>query len=277
MNIINISSKYTLSNSQIEFTERIIACGKDYYHHENEIYCLSKSIPIYLVEPNEFKNMTKRIDYEFKEYDSQKPSTEMLGLYVSKGRHNIKEIYLCPENILKCTSNNDKLMQIVAKVIVHELAHAYMDQREKYIPIDEFYSWIEESMANNITLQYFESYYDNWHHKRRCNCDNEILSHSSSPKTNYVFEFIMKQPPNYKLGLYLYHARFRHEHFWYNNKKETQKKSKAKAEWLNYVKSIIGYDISKVNLKELFEKTEIVLLEDPYNEINKNNDAVIFL
>lgn len=273
MNIINISSKYNLSNSQVEFAERIIVCGKDHYMRDNEIYFLSKTIPLYLVNSKEFEKYRLGNDDEFEKDGSKKPATEMLGLYYSKGKHNIKEIYLCPENILKYTNDDNELKHIVAMVIIHELAHAYLDKRDRYTPIDAFYRWMEESMANNITLQYFESYYDNWHHRRRYNCDNETLSHNSSSKINYVEEFIMNQPKNYKLGLYLYRSRFRHEHFWYNNKVETQKKTKAKAEWLNYVKRIISNDISKVNLEELYEKTKTVLLEDPYCEITKANNA----
>ncbi len=282
MNIININSRFELSPWQIAFTESVLRSDRNHCRDSDSLYHIAKKIPFYLVDKytfslvrkgsyhilnriddkenrQKFENEQENIEYD----DSRCPETELLGYYVSKGSHGIPEIYLCTESIIKCTKDDEELTYLIANVIIHELAHAYMDMRD-YGTKDEFYEWMEEGFANKITLEYFRNHSDNYRH--RC----YFLSHNTYSKNiayNFVTNFILKQPDNYKLGFYLHIYRV-HSHFWYNHKDDLNQKQKAKAAWLNYVKSNIRS--RNFDAKTFYDKTTNVLLEDPYNEIPKD-------
>lgn len=276
MNIININSRYVLSPWQIAFTDDIIL-SDDRPLYDRSLYKISQEIPIYLVNEASF-NLVKKGIYKFderdlkriKEYEEnndnerkrfdENPITELLGYYVSKGCHQIPEIFICTDTILKYTSNDEELTYLIAKVIIHELAHAFMDYRD-YGQKDEFYNWMEEGFANKITLEHFRNYSDNYRHRSYFLSHNK---HSKDKAFDFVANFILKQPDNYKLGFYLHIYRV-HSHFWYNHKDDLNQKHKAKADWLNYVKSNIRS--RNFDAKTFYDKTTNVLLEDPYKEM----------
>ncbi len=296
MNIININSKYDLTAQQISFAKSILCSYRYNYRDRRSLYYLSKRIPFYLVDRAAFEsikignyktdnerwekerfddrderhddrqndNYENRENREYQDRKPDRPITELLGFYTSKGAHGIPEIYLCTETILNHTNNDEELTYLLAKVITHELAHAYMD-RHDYGAKDEFYQWMEESFANEITLEHFEEFehYPNRYYKHR-----KLQHHSTNSAYKYAQDFVLSQPDNYKLGYYLnkFHI---HDYVWWGSRKNKVKlKSKAKAEWLHYVQSNIhsgNYD------KETLDKlTRNVLLEDPYNEMPKD-------
>jgi hypothetical protein len=223
----------------------------------------------YYIEENDRDN-NRDFDRENDQHNDQerqipdeKPNTELLGYYVSKGTHGVPEIYLCTETILRHTKNDEELTYLLAKVIIHELAHAYMDRRN-YGARDEFYQWMEEGFANKITLEHFQDF-ESGYRGKYC---NYYLSHKNTLSPyRYAKGFVLSQPDNYKLGYYLHIHRV-HSHFWYNHKDDLKQKTKAKANWLNFVKANIR--TGKFNSEDFYKKTCDVLLEDPYNELPKN-------
>lgn len=282
MNIININSRYELTPWQIAFTEKILCSDRHYRDERNSLFQISKRIPIYLVDRKAFDNVkdgryfNEKNDRYYQDeenpnkHDNQqfeeRPNTELLGYYVSKGAHGIPEIYLCTETIFKHTTNDDELTFLIAKVLIHELAHAYMDRKE-YGTRDDFYYWMEESFANEMTLEHFQEFERYHRHRYRYG----IYTHNKIESAyEYAKDFILKQPNNYKLGYYLHRNRI-HAYVWWRNYKDViNQKPKAKADWLNYVQANIHS--GKYDRKILRELTHKVLLEDPYNEMPKKLD-----
>lgn len=279
MNIININSRYELSPWHISFTESVLRSERQFYMESDSLFHISKAIPFYLVDRYAFNNIKDGIYFidrndrqhqENDDFDNQehpeyekRPSTEALGFYVSKGAHGIPEIYLCTETIFSHTTNEEELTYLLAKVIIHELAHAFMD-RHDYGEKDEFYEWMEEASANEITLDYFQDYKELHNNYAHC----YLRHHNTKSPYDFVREFILSQPDNYKLGYFL-HKNYIHDYIWWrNNKDEIKQKTKAKADWLNYVKSNIrngGFDRNTLD-----ELTHKVILSDPYNEVPKD-------
>jgi len=267
---------------QISFTDSILYNYRDYCHNRNYLYYLSQTIPFYLVDKYTFSLIRKgnyhifnKLDDEYNqlifeneqenvEHNSSKyPETELLGCYVSKGSHGIPEIYLCTDTIMQFSTNDEELTYLLAKVIIHELAHAYMDKHD-YCEKDEFYEWMEESCANEITLEYFQQYEDSF----RLFYDNNCFTHITHTAYKFVKNFILSQPDNYKLGYYLHENWIRKYSSWQINKYEVSQKTKAKLDWLNYVKSNIK--AGSINKDRLDKLTYDVLFEDPYNELSKD-------
>jgi hypothetical protein len=141
---------------------------------------LLNHIPVFLVNEKSFRQYS----------DSPENTFEYLGWYMRLGRNNdIPSIFICYDRI-KIYSKNNNYKYLFAKVVIHEFAHALMDcgiislkklnKRNKIL-----YEWIEESLANFITLQIAE-------------------------KSNFkrfkkdVINFIKIQPDNYKFGKVLF-------------------------------------------------------------------------
>ena len=247
MKIINLDSKFEISNAQISFAESVIIIGEDEPVKEyDSISILMNEIPIFLLSPRSMPDEDKG--------HSEKPSSEWLGFYQHSCRImgiDTPIIGLCPERIIGCVNNDDELIILIAKVIIHEFAHAKMmlHPRANYQPIDEFYKWMEEPMANLITLEYFKYFERGYRHRRT------KLAYATTliSPFDYVKKFISQQPDNYRLGLDLFEHRVFQWWIWRNQKAEIQIKSKEKADWLNYVKPNVGRTDEKT-LQKLFDE-----------------------
>ncbi len=129
-------------------------------------------------------------------------SMESLGCYFPK-KDIGPMIYLCPEKIERMSTKELPIMVLYAIVLMHEYAHAIMDETNvlstpniagdvacckrlpiKQLDINEIY--MEESLANMITLQYVES---------------AIPEYSET-----IESFMKRQPAPYALGVDLYEA-----------------------------------------------------------------------
>lgn len=264
MNIINLNSSLELSAGQISFAENVILCGEDNPQTERDSFSvLAKCTPIFLV------NQDTQKEYGDRESENRDfPSTDILGFYNSNGRvlgESIPVIGLCLENILKYAKNDDELSILIAKVLIHELAHAKMSMHPsaEYKGRDEFYKWMEEPMANLLTLKCFQNY-----HRHYCHFGKPIASiRKSIAPLDYVKDFISKQPPNYRLGLDLFEHRIWHWWLWRNNKKDISKKANEKTTWLNYVKTNVGTIDSSI-LNFLFDSLTLDLSEHARRLVN---------
>ncbi len=247
MKIININSQYEITKAQQSFAEEIINFGEYIVKDDYSISRLMEQIPIFLLAP---ENMPEDGDER-----SEKPSTEYLGFYQdSFSIHGAKIpiICLCPERIIEQVNDDEELTILIAKVIIHEFAHALMNMypMANYQPIDEFYKWMEEPMANLITLQYFNvAAIRSYQHYR---IKSLLPSTTYSNPIEYVKKFISMQPSNYRLGLDLFEHRIHYWWIWRNRKKLIQKKTIEKQNWLNYVKKNVG-KTTKASLESLFE------------------------
>jgi len=298
MIIININSRFDLSPDQISFIEDVFSRDRYYEQTPNRLSELSQTIPVYLVDEVKFNNIRHGIfkddndDRHDRDYRDDRPhnddrndnnsdsnddrnndgefrstpDTEVLGYYLSKGVHGNQEIYICTDTIFRHSMNNDELKFLLAKVIVHEFAHAYMDYRHRrYNKTDEFYSWMEESFANEITLYHFRDYERIPYHRKY---KRRYLSHNPIPSPfDYVKEFIKRQPNHYKLGLDLFENRIRCFDIWARNKCEVEQKTTAKKEWLDYVKANVRS--STFDRDILRELTINVIRQDHYSEVKQ--------
>ena len=241
MKIINLNSKYDLSPAQVHYAYSVALND-----HRGGIVHLMDEIPIYLLHPDSMP--------ELGGLKGEKPSTEWLGFYKNQtsihGVHT-PSIGLCPERIIECVKTEWELMVLIAKVIIHEFAHAQMRRRgmSNYSPKDEFYEWMEEPCANAITLYHFRD------SNRRVN----QIAHVTPPlePLDYVQDFILGQPDNYRLGLDLYKHRISYV-WWAIKKDEIQKRTNKKNAWLKYVKANVG-------------KTDSVILNQLFDDLWKSN------
>ena len=155
------------------------------------MFSLARLIHVYLKEPKEMPKPPISGEYP----------TELLGCYIPSLQENDSTpvIYLCPERIENAADRLkiDKKV-LYAKVLIHELAHAIMDPTNELegtklkskkgnelktkSDADVF---MEESLANMITLQYFDAAKD-------INDVNDF---------EQVKSFMEKQPEAYKFGI----------------------------------------------------------------------------
>ncbi len=246
MKIINLDSKYDLSPDQVHYAYSVALNGNDSHPIDGEsIVHLMDEIPIYLLQPDSMP--------EFGKFKGEKPSTEWLGFYQHRSSiHGVDtpSIGICPERIIGCATTEWELMVLIAKVIIHEFAHAQMRLRPSsdYSPIDEFFEWMEEPIANLITLHHFKNSSRTYHRRNK----NPIAHVDTNLKPlDYVRDFISRQPDNYRLGLDL----FKHHipwWWWAARKEQFQTRTNEKNAWLRYVKANVG-KTDPVILRQLFE------------------------
>ena len=168
LKIKNVNSKFDITGDQKEFIEDILNIGNIGL---DDVPSLINKIPIYLIDKKTMPDRDHLYDFDnykidFEQCDNKLyPVTELIGFYRNSGDKLIKEapfIAICLERIEKCVMGNAKeYMYLLAKVITHEFAHAYMDHGvddNSYGKIDETYHWMEESFANVMTLTVFSNF-----------------------------------------------------------------------------------------------------------------------
>ncbi len=266
MNIINLNSKYEPNAEQITFSESVLCSDERFSEDKLSIQKISRNIPIYIVNDLNFI----KLQHNYKELvlddildenvkEPLNPIFEVLGLYVSKGKSENPEIYLCMEAIKDHSKDDEEFILLFTLVLIHEIAHAYMD-KSKYVVIDEFYQWMEEGFANKITLDIFKEY-DKY---------NDKINFNVSP-FDFAKNFITKQPLNYKLGLDLFEHQIKSK-LWYENKEIINRKVEAKKNWLDLNIQRLKTK-SKADVK-FIQNLMDVLIEDRFNElISTNNKA----
>ena len=181
-------------NKEHEYGE-MLSCIKDVKEQSKECepwsllkFLDDESIPIKLVEEKELPNNPIK---------GEGISPDTLGAYCSCDEKEKPIILLCPNKILEATKNDTERAKLLCKIVlIHEFAHAFMDptnwkSEKEFAPLQKNQcqkitsdadSFMEESLANMLTLQYF----------------NEMANN----EVDQVKEFIAKcQPPIYKFGI----------------------------------------------------------------------------
>ena len=255
MNIINISSTIEITYSQKSFIEEVLFCGDDHHRmEEDSFYWLSKQIPIFLINEGSMSKHEKESEYRYEQNPERKPHTEWLGFYGrdSSGLfEHTPRIAICPERIASCVKNDEEFMFLLTKVIVHEFAHAKMDYRDensKYRKKDKFWHWMEESMANQLTLEVFRDFTRGYRKNAFRNVSWEDVL------WDFIVDFIKHQPPEYALGYEIFDKGVGQWWIWRKHKDELggQKRIIQKNDWLQYVQS---------NYQQIDEKKAKVLYD----------------
>jgi hypothetical protein len=230
--IINLDSKYDLTHAEIAFISEVLTTKieepKTYLRNPSELFShLIQEIPVFLLSKVSMPNYEPLI-----KFDSERPSTEILGFYKHKGNLLGVEtpvIGICPERIRDCVSSEHEYIILVAKVIVHEFAHAKLASNEiLYNPRDEFYEWMEESMANLITLEFFRN------HK----IESVVGAYPKSDPFKFVHDFVKLQPPNYRMAADLYDKNLWCWFRWMTRKDKVQNLFNKKADFVNYARDV---------------------------------------
>ena len=275
MNIININSKYNLTPWQIAFTKLVLNCEE--YNFSNNYLCnLLETIPFYLVNESTFclikdgsyhKSKKKENDDEIEKRISTTSNSldnNTFSYYIRKGLHDIPEIYLCPEAILKFTKNEDEVIILLAKVIIYKLAYAFIN-KEELEPKDEFYYWMKEACPIEMTLNYFDIFGEMYY-----NSNKFYLNHQKNVvEFEHTIEFCSTKTEIYKLGFYLFENRFFSYLYWNDYEFTKSDKKIDKEKWLHYLKSeVLNNELSendkeKDTFKDITRK--IIMNDDLFN------------
>ena len=152
------------------------------WEFQNESYeniaVLIHTIPIYLRDsrPEKVQDEDSMIDPSGAYYPNRNGDSPYIELYLSP--------------IYKDSQNDDKYFKwLFTKVLLHELAHAALDEgganiKEKISYQSEFWKWREESMANAVALRIIKDYGDKDFY-------------------DYAKQFMLSQSPEYALGVKL--------------------------------------------------------------------------
>ena len=240
LKVININSTIDLTRHDCAFIEQVIFMAEevDAWEHENSISSLLNKIPVYLLNED---SMPPGDAYE-DENGGDNSNTEYLGFYDRiKCRHIdfVPAIFICPERIFLASKQKIGYQELLAKVIIHEFAHAIMDYNYENKGIDiscEFFRWVEEPFANWFVLKYFYSY-------------------GSGDTFKQVADFIKGQPPNYRLGWNFYNSLCKKDKLWkdWRNKKASLDAGKSH-KWLKKAQTFSQADIIINELNELLNK-----------------------
>jgi hypothetical protein len=284
MNIVNVDSAYDLSAHHLGFARTVLSYfeGGDRYDGMN--MDLISDIPIFLFAPSSMPHhdvLNRGVDpwvWEKQRAGSETgewredgmPPTERLGFYdpsfTIPPNKSIPIIGLCPERMMRIAKTEDELVLIIAKVLVHEFAHACMDpgRTRDYPHKDEFYVWMEESMANLMTLDCFEDYERSRHRgyrRMRYAFDRDMprglrVAHAIQPMDalEYVKAFIDRQPAPYRLAIDLFGTQGirSYMHRWSFNKAFIAGKTAEKQAWLDHVTTHVGA-VQIAELKPLYD------------------------
>lgn len=283
MQIINIDSKFELTGSQIYFTDNILKNNWLFKDEHYFLHYVSQNIPIYLLSELSFNSLKM----ENKIYDNedinqltkktkthnryQNVVTEYLSLYIYDGPHGIPEIYLCPEIALKMSIYDERLHYFIAYIIINQLAHAWLDNRiggkyRDYGIKDEFYYWMDNACANEITLYYFMGYFSSYNTQTTLLSPNPMSHYTPIDAINFIRNFIIHQPLNYRLGFYFKDFGLNAYQAWRSNKHLIRDRTEKKQEWLDLIK-----DIFLVHPFENFRSQRHIFCELTADILNINN------
>lgn len=147
------------------------------------------------IDNSNFQAMLERLISDLKDILQtyyRMPQVEYLGVYCpewekqspdGKEHRHEKAIFICWERIHDCAEKG-RAVDLLTKVTIHEFCHAYMDIITRVGGgSEDVYHWMEESMANVMTLAITDKY---------------VIKHPSKlPMLNYFKEFMSRQPDAY--------------------------------------------------------------------------------
>lgn len=280
MNIINVNSKFHLTQSQIELTDKVLESLPS--KSSNSFYDIARKVPIFLVDEDKFK-MKSDIEYNNKNHDEspsiKMPPIEYLGYYTRNLDDDSQEIYLCLSRFFNCAEDSLELDVLVLLVIIHEVAHAFMDLERLEFNYDSRESkLLEESSANELTLYVIKNHVDIMKvHDENTFTDSGTKDLRFNPNEELlakVIELIKRQPSEYKLGYYLYESGIFFWSIWMNEKEKIFNRvyNDKKLDWVNYCN--IAYKDEK-SIGEFIGKTKNIIEEIKSKELIKKVFSIV--
>ena len=215
MKVINLNSRFDLTKVQIEFAKSIMSAFSydDFICRSFDFNFLMDKIPVFLINEETMEKLERENHIEHRHDQESRPATEWLGMYMSKCNIigvDYPVIALCPERIVRIVRDDKELCWLVAKVLIHEFSHAAMDKKDYGKRFDRFYDWVEEPMANLLTLCVVKWYseYSEYSERHQLNRSSDLTVNGriyhAHDFYDFVLNFVSSQPDNYRIAAYLH-------------------------------------------------------------------------
>lgn len=215
MKVINLNSRFDLTKVQIEFAKSIMSAFSydDFICRSFDFNFLMDKIPVFLINEETMEKLERENHIEHRHDQESRPATEWLGMYMSKCNIigvDYPVIALCPERIVRIVRDDKELCWLVANVLIHEFSHAAMDKEDYGKRFDRFYDWVEEPMANLLTLCVVKWYsrYSEYSEIHQLNRSSDLTVNGriyhAHDFYDFVLNFVSSQPDNYRIAAYLH-------------------------------------------------------------------------
>lgn len=251
MKVINLNSMFDLTKVQIEFAKSIMSAFSydDFICSYFDFNFLMDKIPVFLINEKTMKlECENHIEPRHDQNMESRPATEWLGMYMSKCNIigvDYPVIALCPERIVRIVRDDKELCWLVADVLIHEFSHAAMDKEDYGKRFDRFYDWVEEPMANLLTLCVVKWY--KRHHYYHLNRSSDLTVnggiYDAHDFYDFVLNFVSSQPDNYRIAAYL-HTGHRLDVIkcdkWARSKDKFCNNTSQKQHWLDYWDKVLS-------------------------------------
>lgn len=262
MKVINLNSRFDLTKVQIEFAKSIMSAFSydDFICSSFDFNFLMDKIPVFLINEETMEKLEREnhIEPRHNQNMESRPATEWLGMYMSKCNIigvDYPVIALCPERIVRIVRDDKELCWLVANVLIHEFSHAAMDKEDYGKRFDRFYDWMEEPMANLLTLcvvkwyskysKYSERHHD--YHFCKLNRSSDLTVNGriyhAHDFYDFVLNFVSSQPDNYRIAAYL-HTGHRFDESecdeWARSKDKFCNNTWQKQLWLDYWDKVLS-------------------------------------
>ncbi|MBO6006171.1 MAG: hypothetical protein J6P49_04875 [Paludibacteraceae bacterium] len=234
-----------LTVEQKRFAEKLWATGETLFLKQEDR--MAHKLPIFIVSPETLdqyllNNNPQKININGEKVEF-KPGKQFCSYYnhpFASHKDSIiglKQpfVLLCLERIRENAANDDEYKWLIGKHITYEFAHAQMDQ-STYRPVDDFFKWVEDPLANMICLQCFWAY------------DKDKIF-------EFIKETILKEPDNQRLGWEYFRYNMIDWENWAKNKKEIKCNTESKQTYLFYVQKAFSnnrFKIEKMTLTRYF-------------------------
>lgn len=213
MKVINLNSSFDLTKVQIEFAKSIMSAFSydDFICRSFDFNFFMDKIPVFLINEETMEKLERENHIEHRQ--ESRPATEWLGMYMSKCNIigvDYPVIAFCPERIVRIVRDDKELCWLVAKVLIHEFSHAAMDKKDYGKRFDRFYDWVEEPMANLLTLCVVKWYseYSEYSERHQLNRSSDLTVNGriyhAHDFYDFVLNFVSSQPDNYRIAAYLH-------------------------------------------------------------------------
>lgn len=253
MKVINLNSRFDLTKVQIEFAKSIMSAFSydDFICRSFDFNFLMDKIPVFLINEETMEKLERENHIEHRHDQESRPATEWLGMYMSKCNIigvDYPVIALCPERIVRIVRDDKELCWLVAKVLIHEFSHAAMDKKDYGKRFDRFYDWVEEPMANLLTLCVVKWYseYSEYSERLQLNRSSDLTVNGGIYHAHdfydFVLNFVSSQPDNYRIAAYLHTGDMFDERKcdeWARSKDKFCNNTWQKQLWLDYWNNVL--------------------------------------
>lgn len=234
-----------LTVEQKRFAEKLWATGETLFLKQDDH--MAHKVPIFLVSPETLdqyliSNNPQKISINGEKVEFRPDKCHCSCYCHPFASHKdsiigLKQpfVLLCLERIKESAANDDEYKWLIGKHITYEFAHAQMDQ-STYRPIDEFYKWVEDPLANMICLQCFWAY-------------------DKGDIFEFIKQTILNEPDNQRLGWEYFKYNMIDWENWAKNKKEIKGNTESRQTYLFYVQKAFAsskFKVEKMTLTRYF-------------------------